>query len=122
MPELRRISARVTVRKGTSTQWELTNPVLLEGELGWESNTRMLKVGDGTTPWKELKVFETSGGGVNSAMVHDGTVFPSSVTTPLEAIEHTQRKVNVWEACAMQDFADGYDDVDATCQNEGTLV
>ena len=75
MPELRRISARLTVRKGNRTQWELTNPVLLDGELGYSSDTRVLKIGDGKTEWNALPFYETQGGGVNSAYIHAGDVF-----------------------------------------------
>jgi len=123
MPELRRISARLTVRKGTRTQWQLTNSTLLDGEPGWETDTRMLKIGDGVLPWNQLPYYETAGGGVNSPFIHDGDVFPAEVvTTPKEAMEFSQKQINRWQQCAVQDFKDGYSELAATCTSDGTLV
>jgi hypothetical protein len=121
MPELRRISARVTVRKGTSTQWELTNPVLLDGEIAYITNTRMLKIGDGTTPFKELPLFEGAGSGVKSQWVHDGNVFPDAVKTGEDALYHSQKQINKWNACAEQDFEDGYNGTAVSCVSDGSL-
>jgi hypothetical protein len=46
--------AQVNVRKGTAAQWLLANPVLLQGEWGLETDTKFLKIGDGTTAWAVL--------------------------------------------------------------------
>jgi hypothetical protein len=35
--------------------WERNNPVLAEGEPGWTLDTHILKIGDGTTAWKDLE-------------------------------------------------------------------
>ena len=47
-------TVRIQVRRGTSTDWTSVNPVLAAGELGVETNTRKIKVGDGTTAWSSL--------------------------------------------------------------------
>jgi microcystin-dependent protein len=41
-------------RQDTSAGWASANPVLYDGELGWESNTRKSKLGDGVTAWNDL--------------------------------------------------------------------
>jgi hypothetical protein len=41
-------------RRGTAAQWTVTNPVLEAGELGFESDTTNLKIGDGSTSWDDL--------------------------------------------------------------------
>lgn len=38
-----------------STEWTQNNPILLEGELGIESDTKKFKFGDGTSTWTELE-------------------------------------------------------------------
>jgi len=43
------------VRKHTSEVWVLFNPILLEGEPGYDIDNGILKVGDGITPWNSLK-------------------------------------------------------------------
>ena len=45
---------RFKLRNGTAAAWTAANPVLLAGEVGLESDTRKLKLGDGTTAWSSL--------------------------------------------------------------------
>lgn len=41
--------------RGTSAQWIEINPILYEGELGLETDTRKFKFGDGVHTWNELE-------------------------------------------------------------------
>ena len=43
------------LKRGTAQRWETLNPVLLEGEPGYETDAGGLKIGDGKTAWKELE-------------------------------------------------------------------
>jgi len=52
MPNVAEI--QIQVRKGTAAEWTSANPVLLAGEIGFETDTRYWKVGDGTTAWTAL--------------------------------------------------------------------
>jgi hypothetical protein len=45
---------RTRQRRGTAAQWEDANPILEDGEMGFESDTTNLKVGDGSTRWVNL--------------------------------------------------------------------
>jgi len=44
----------IKIRRGTAAQWTSANSVLSAGEMGFETDTRKLKVGDGTTAWSSL--------------------------------------------------------------------
>ena len=44
-------------RRGTSEQWDLANPVLSAGEIGFETDTSQFKIGDGVTTWEDLSYF-----------------------------------------------------------------
>lgn len=44
----------IRVRRGTAAEWAGENPILLEGELGYEIDAKLFKVGDGSTPWGSL--------------------------------------------------------------------
>ena len=46
--------AIIKIRRGTAAQWTASNRVLQDGELGYETDTKNLKVGDGTTAWNSL--------------------------------------------------------------------
>jgi hypothetical protein len=45
---------RIQIRRDTSERWTINNPVLLEGEFGYEIDTECLKIGDGQTEWNAL--------------------------------------------------------------------
>lgn len=45
---------RIKLRRDTAANWTATNPVLAQGEPGFETDTDFLKVGDGVTAWNSL--------------------------------------------------------------------
>ena len=47
----------IRLKRGTSEAWTRVNPVLLEGEPGFEKDTNKLKIGNGTSKWTELPYF-----------------------------------------------------------------
>jgi hypothetical protein len=48
------MAVRIQFRRGTASQWTSYNPVLSIGEFGYETDTRLFKVGDGTLDWQSL--------------------------------------------------------------------
>ena len=48
------IKGRVQHPAYTAAELKAKNPVLLEGEIVYESDTTLHKVGDGVTPWSAL--------------------------------------------------------------------
>jgi len=46
--------AKIKFRRDTATNWAQANPVLAQGEPGFEHDTGLLKIGDGTSTWLEL--------------------------------------------------------------------
>jgi hypothetical protein len=51
----------ILLRGGSAVAWEEANPVLSEREPGIETDTRKMKVGDGSTAWNSLPYFGTNG-------------------------------------------------------------
>lgn len=49
--------SQIQLRRGTAAFWTDENPVLHQGEPGFESDTGKLKIGDGETFWRELPYF-----------------------------------------------------------------
>ena len=41
-------------RRDTAANWTSTNPVLGDGQAGWETDTLKEKLGDGVTAWNSL--------------------------------------------------------------------
>lgn len=46
---------RRTERRMTGAQWASANPVLLEGEEGYDTTRDNFKIGDGVTAWNSLR-------------------------------------------------------------------
>ena len=46
------------MRRDTNANWSNANPVLSEGELGFETDTKRFKLGDGTTAWNSLNYYD----------------------------------------------------------------
>lgn len=44
----------IQVKRGTASSWTSANTVLAVGEIGFESDTKKMKVGDGSTAWTSL--------------------------------------------------------------------
>ena len=51
---------KIQLRRDTSSNWTSSNPTLSQGELGHETNTGKLKVGDGSTAWTSLGYVDTT--------------------------------------------------------------
>lgn len=54
------VQTRIQLRHDTAANWTSVNPVLLEGEVGIETDTLKQKVGDGVTAWNSLSYMESS--------------------------------------------------------------
>ena len=48
------IRVQMAQRKDTAANWTAANPVLLSGEIGYETDTKKFKIGNGSTAWNSL--------------------------------------------------------------------
>lgn len=48
------LNVRISLRNDTATNWTTKNPILKNGELGIESDTNLIKIGNGTSTWTSL--------------------------------------------------------------------
>lgn len=48
------MAVRIRARRDTAANWTSSDPTLLNGELGYETDTHRMKVGDGSTAWVSL--------------------------------------------------------------------
>jgi Major tropism determinant N-terminal domain len=70
MPYSIPLHQRVQLRRDTAANWTRGNPVLKSGELGYETDTERVKIGDGSTSWTSLSYF----GGGNLGELQDVTI------------------------------------------------
>jgi len=48
------VVTQIQIRRGTASQWTSTNPTLAAGELGLETDTLLMKAGNGSSAWTAL--------------------------------------------------------------------
>jgi hypothetical protein len=53
------MSSIIQLRGGTASAWTTANPTLAQKEMGIETDTNKIKLGDGVTAWTGLGYFET---------------------------------------------------------------
>ena len=56
------MASRIQIRRDTEANWTSANPTLAQGEMGIETDTLKIKIGDGTTVWTSLAYYTTAGG------------------------------------------------------------
>lgn len=53
------MATQIQIRRDTAANWTSTDPTLASGEIGYETNTGKMKIGDGSTAWTSLAYFAT---------------------------------------------------------------
>jgi hypothetical protein len=77
------MAVKLQLRYDTAANWTSNNPTLLAGEIAIESDTKKMKVGDGTTAWASLAyAFVTSGSpAITTSITTSSTSFDLLNTT-----------------------------------------
>jgi hypothetical protein len=74
----------IQLRRDTASGWTAENPVLKSSELAAETNTRRIKIGDGSTPWNLLPYSGTIGpagrNGAPNSIAGTLAYFPTATT------------------------------------------
>lgn len=65
------------MRRGKAAEWAAKNPILGDGEPGYETDSRKLKVGDGLSYWNNLPY--VVGGEIDGSLIADGTISESAL-------------------------------------------
>jgi hypothetical protein len=55
------VAYRIVLRQDLAANWTNNNPVLLSGELGFETDTKRIKLGNGTNKWNVLPYYLRAG-------------------------------------------------------------
>lgn len=76
------MASKIQLRRDTAANWTSVNPTLSQGELGYETDTDKVKVGDGSTTWTGLGYLIDGVSGAGGIALTD-----LSVTTELTPLE-----------------------------------
>ena len=71
------------LRRGLASEWYSANPALADGEIGLETDTRLYKIGDGTTRWRLLSYGTLAGSTPSIVNITTSTASTSTTTGAL---------------------------------------
>lgn len=89
----------ILLRRDVAADWTSANPTLANGELGVETDTGKLKIGDGATAWADLDYFAGEVGDIAASDVTSGTfadarIAESNVTQHEAALTVTEAQIS----------------------------
>ena len=84
---------RIQFRRDTAARWSSINPILMEGEIGLETDTNHIKIGNGSSAWNNLEY----GKGVVNLTNELGT---SSDLAVSQLLAHRLSKADNYPICA----------------------
>lgn len=89
------MAVQIQTRRGTAANWTATNPILMIGELGYETDTKLFKIGDGVLAWNSLP-YLASMGPLHYAVVvgAPGAESGNTITVTITFEDHTGTPVS----------------------------
>jgi hypothetical protein len=55
------MAVQIQLRNDTAANWTAADPILAQGEMGLETDTRLFKIGDGVNNWSDLEYAPLTG-------------------------------------------------------------
>lgn len=87
------MAIEIQLRRDTAANWTSVNPILASGEPGYETDTKKIKYGDGSTAWVSLSYFTGATLGTNVATF---LATPSSANLAAALTDETGTGANVF--------------------------
>ena len=92
---------QIKIKRGTAADWAAANPILEAGELGYITDSNLLKVGDGTTAFNSL------GGGVGLTEAEVTTLIGRGETNGTAALDGSKNLLVPWNTIKMRGSSAG---------------
>jgi hypothetical protein len=91
------MAKRIQLRRDPAATWTGNNPVLADGEFGYEKDTKKFKIGDGVTEWNDLEYRTSATLEELQAILADLDPAPGDIL---------QYRDGVWTKCTLQQLAE----------------
>jgi len=88
----------IQIRRDTASNWTSANPVLAQGELGAETDTSKIKIGDGSTAWSSLSYLIDAGGYITATSTNtlsNKTLAATTLSGQLTGADQTVSAINL---------------------------
>ena len=84
---------RIQLRRDSSARWAEVNPILLEGEVGYEIDTKLRKIGDGVNRWNDLEYLKAEGISQETGDSENATMSQKAITRELSELGSEVEKI-----------------------------
>ena len=94
------VNTKIQLRRGSASSWSSQNSVLSQGELGFDIDSGLFKIGDGSTAWNSLTYYKVknivqgsgiavsdNGSGTFTVSLSDPTIQSTDIVDFLEAVQ-----------------------------------
>jgi len=102
----------IQIRRDTAANWTSANPTLAQGELGVETDTSKIKVGDGSTAWSSLSYLIDTG----------DYLISSDIGSTVQAYDSDTAKLDVAQAYTAQQTFGELKETVFTLATSGTVA
>ena len=85
------MATRIQVRRGSTSDWNTPDPILNEGEIGYNTTLGQIKVGDGETVWSELD-YLVSAGSLDTSL---GSYIPDTEKSAVSGVAELDASKNI---------------------------
>ena len=86
---------RIQLRRDTAANWTRENPILSQGEPGFDLTANKMKVGDGVTAWTDLDYASGSGASFDYSTLQEGVSIPVGGVTSITGNHDTNTGVGL---------------------------
>ena len=89
------MATKILIRRDTAANWTANNPVLFQGEIGYDLTNKKLKIGDGSTNWNSLEYYQ---GDDATEVSYSNSISGLSASTVQSAIDEIEGRVDTNES------------------------
>jgi hypothetical protein len=85
------MATRIQVRRGSTSDWNTADPILNEGEFGYNTTLSQIKIGDGESAWSELD-YLVSDGTLDTSL---GSYIPDTEKSAIDGVAELDGSRNI---------------------------
>lgn len=91
------MAIKIQLRRDTAANWVANNPLLLNGEIGIETDTLKFKIGNGSQRWNAINFYAFKVGSPNGVATLDSSgKVPASQLPSFDTIEDLEQAIQEW--------------------------
>lgn len=112
------MATKILIRRDTAANWTANDPVLFQGEIGYDLTNKKLKIGDGSTSWNSLEYYQ---GDDATEVAYSNSTSGLSASTVQAAIDEIEGRVDINES-DITSVEGRLDTIEGNSSTEGSIA